>query len=1346
MQTKCIVIPTVMVGNQEKDSKLFIELASYTGSRESAKQLWALSRIPEFMENLEGIEYDENGEPTFESFNKAINIRNYLDGKVGPKGEMKDAGAINSKGKPVIYATAQEAYNKVIEFNNTHPNSVASVVTTSRGYQIKVERLDNTNSKVKQEIVFHNSLNNKLLGILKGLGFDVAVHNNPKYDGMFNPTNAETNADNLKTVIQIAKGERGEEAFPEEFSHVIIAGMKNHPLVQRLFSNLNLYSVQDILGENYEAYRDEYAGNLDKLKEEAAGQLLYKHLIQTNELNEYSNLLSRIWNWIKNALSLGSEEKINDAISQANAEAKKLAEMVLDDSVIPLIDPTLVLDATPLFRIGKEANTMKDLADKALETMSRRLKIIRERRRDGKYSKEDVKLIKNLQNLIEKKKYTKSSIQFLEHSVDQINKLYDKIKSLKKLQESKTPTLTNIRVLSHALRDIKTFSNGYADIIKQMKTVPNMLELGEIDISEEDAVKIAGLAGQIDNILNNINRNYTKLRFDAVKNFLRFYWGEDKVLSVGKNKNDRLTLDMILTMADRDINGLDRWVSSMSDASDPLLSLIDKVVRTSQSRRDSELNNMIAGIRSATKELLDAGYTSEFMYERDSNGNLTGRLISDINFIKFYEDREKYKQKLLEQKVPSYILRSKMEAWERRHMEKVKVSGSKRDRTEMLPAKVLYGVKDSDKLENKLSAAQSKYYYAMMQYKAKLDDLIPNRFASMYNAIQIRNDTVEGILDNISDPKKAAQMVWGNIKDKFLRRSDDVEFGDNMDGLTDSQKQTMLDFNGKPVEKLPIAYIHPLEDMQRLSTDFTSSIIAYAGMSVNYGKMSEIIDVLELARDLVHDREVQQVSGNTKAMESFKVIGKLFNKAYTKPGSNTHIGDRIDDYYASVIYGKQKKDEGTFEDTNIDKAKTADTLKSYTGAVGLGINLFSGISNLTIGKLQMFIEAMGGSLASMFGGKAEYFGLKNAAVGEKNYIAEMPQYLAEINSIQKKSKLGLLIDRFDALEEFYTGLKHNGSYKGPIARIMGKTNIFILNHLGEHSLHANTMLAMLDAYKVKDKTGNTISLYDAMEVKENNGVYTIGIKEGITKLDGTSVTEDDLNTLKMRIGKVNQSMHGAFNEIDRGAIHRNALGRLIMQFRQWMPAHYYRRFASTYYDATLDQQREGYYRTLRRFSWNTMKDLARMKLSIATNWNQLSTHEKNNITRALTDITTFWLLVLGVTLMGPEKDKKGNWYDRMVIYNLKRMKLESGASMPITPDFFKNIFTIVQSPAAAINSCNNILNVLEFWNMFNEIESGRYKGWSEWERDLIHILPLYGNVRKVFDISDEDYMFSLYNK
>ena len=58
-----------------------------------------------------------------------------------------------------------------------------------------------------------------------------------------------------------------------------------------------------------------------------------------------------------------------------------------------------------------------------------------------------------------------------------------------------------------------------------------------------------------------------------------------------------------------------------------------------------------------------------------------------------------------------------------------------------------------------------------------MDSLLPERQARTYNAIQIRNDMFEGLIDNIGDPLKVSKIIAGTLKDKFLVRSDDDNYG-----------------------------------------------------------------------------------------------------------------------------------------------------------------------------------------------------------------------------------------------------------------------------------------------------------------------------------------------------------------------------------------------------------------------------------------------------------------------------------------------------------------------------------------------------------------------------------------
>ena len=115
-------------------------------------------------------------------------------------------------------------------------------------------------------------------------------------------------------------------------------------------------------------------------------------------------------------------------------------------------------------------------------------------------------------------------------------------------------------------------------------------------------------------------------------------------------------------------------------------------------------------------------------------------------------------------------------------------------------------------------------------------------------------------------------------------------------------------------------------------------------------------------------------------------------------------------------------------------------------------------------------------------------------------------------------------------------------------------------------------------------------------------------------------------------------------------------------------------------------------------------------------------------------------------MLGGPEERKGIWHDRMILYSLNRMKLETGASMPLNVEFLTNIWTLLQSPAAALKQMDNLTTLIRFDKMFNEIESGRYKGWSEYEADLVRALPVYGQIRKAVDIENESYMFNIFNR
>ena len=150
--------------------------------------------------------------------------------------------------------------------------------------------------------------------------------------------------------------------------------------------------------------------------------------------------------------------------------------------------------------------------------------------------------------------------------------------------------------------------------------------------------------------------------------------------------------------------------------------------------------------------------------------------------------------------------------------------------------------------------------------------------------------------------------------------------------------------------------------------------------------------------------------------------------------------------------------------------------------------------------------------------------------------------------------------------------------------------------MGEHWMQLRTSLALAQSYKLKDSKGNLVSLWDAMETIPINSEHPeygnkLIIKDGYTKEDGSKFTREDITKFTLKSKAINQRMHGIYNQADKNAVQKLALGRLAFMFRKWIIPSLNRRFESTKYNMELESEVEGYYRTLGRFLNQMQQDL-----------------------------------------------------------------------------------------------------------------------------------------------------------
>ena len=643
----------------------------------------------------------------------------------------------------------------------------------------------------------------------------------------------------------------------------------------------------------------------------------------------------------------------------------------------------------------------------------------------------------------------------------------------------------------------------------------------------------------------------------------------------------------------------------------------------------------------------------------------------------------------------------------------------------------------------------------MMTAKGMLDSLVPSPSTKLYKAPQVRKSIIDMMGEG--NAKERYAKMWELLRGEYTIVEDTTEFG---------EVNAPMGFDNKPVKRVPIYFTNMLNDVSLLDTDCTESMICYAFMAVNYGEMMKIASSLELLNNWVkEDMQIQQVSGGNPLVEVYNSFGKEIKNFNISTANGSNIDKAIEKFVERTVFNVRTQ---KIENIKINDNKSLNVnaaikgVKEYSSMTNLGLNLFSGTSNLIMGDAQMLTEAYGG----------RHFNMKDLKFSAVEYGRLLPDFMAQFNYVQRHDKLSMLINTFNSNENFESDLRDKNFSNNWVKRILGKTSLLFMQNAGEHILHSRTMLAILHHIKVHTASDEH-TLYDMLEVKHDERGYYVSIKEDFiinatenekenahhmlfngmqtAVVEGQTIMKIDSNNmdqlfqnLNLYINNINASMHGGYSQAEKGNGNQNAWFQLLMQFRQWMPATYNKRYSRRYHDAVMEEDREGFYITAWKFYTNMFKD----GLGAITRYNmyknKLSSWEKANLRQFYFEMAMFITLIALTKMLSGYKDKDTPWAKKFLAYNLYRLRLDIGSLVP-TPDAIMNLVTQLKSPAAAIDGVAKFFNLFKFWNLADTVDSGVYEGWPVYCRDLLKALPFY-NVKKAFDMATDNYMFNIFTK
>lgn len=1315
MALSCSIIPTLInKEGKEVESRLFRDLLRYTkGNRELVKSIYGRVKNTDFIRDFyPHLELDNIGEPTLKSLYETAGLKKVLDNRTLMKAMNEALGAYGSDGKLRTYKDSdyRMLLERVREFNKMNPfrkDYVADVTRTTLPESSKtplvivVQPRNALNSLRAEKLEYNEALNDRLREILHSHGVtDGALLDLEERRGIAGVTDfdvARDAATGMIEMIRLAKGERGEAALPEEFAHFALAAMKDNPLVTRLINMVyNEGLAREVLGESYDLYNTAYKGDEGRLAKEAAGKLLAKYLLRNAPVEgEYKNFLQRVIQAVKDFFSKFTASQFREAMIEAEKASNELAKGILTGAMDREMSVENISESHQFLSVEEKVDGKVSVLQRIINQELKRLQVYKRRNPKDNITREQLLLIDKLERAMNNNEEIKGIFTFLSSALKDLRKCDRALTSL-----NSNDTMDSSEKAS-ALRDLRNTFYSYADLVG---LIQEEISEDEIENKGEYTDEIRETVDTVAGLTSKIMAKYKKVSLPMFVEFMRPVAGDRIKVPIGKFRNKEYTLEQLIKSADSDISLFDRWLDSMADSSDIILQGMDRIVKKN---RDKARRRTIEIQKTLMKEglLLEQSGTKgfDFMFRKDKDGKTTGEYVMEVDQDKYAEARkamyerlkDKYKEERFGIRRAEYT--REVEDWFSENT--VEKDGVR------VPKASIYGEPEY----KAMNEAQRRFYDAFMEIKQELDTFLPEGSTTLRNAVQIRKDIVERV-QGAAGIKGGVKEVVNSIKDQFLDRVDDTGYA-----------RSLKDAEGNEVQSLPIYFVRKLENPADISTDAVSTLSAYASMALDYHYMGEILDELELGRDVLQEREIIQRRGGQPVMEKIRVAGREVEDYLSKKGKGrTHFSQRLDDFFEMQVYGRYMQDEGSV--LGVSLAKLANNLNRYTSVYNLGLNLLAGVSNVATGTVMMNIEAFTG----------EFFTAKDTLIADKNYGKLIGEHLANIGQRVKTDKLSLWDEYFDVMQDYEEEVSNTDFDKKTwFTRLLGSNAVFFLNSSGEHWMQNRTSMALANSIKLKDKNGKKISLFDAYEtvVEKKNGKAVsarLKLKDGVTKEDGSAWTKDDEFNFKQKAAAINQGMHGIYNKADRSAIQKTAVGRLAMLYRKWIRPNYMKRFKSARYNMDLGQWTQGYYNTSAGFILTLLKDMRNMQFQWASRYNELTKEEKYNLKRAATEVGHFIALVTFLGLMEWDDDGDRPWALQMAEYQARRLYTELGAQVP-GPQMLGEGLRILNQPAAGLNTIQRIIDTTKLvfpssWT--DEIESGRYEGYVPAQKYILELVPM----------------------
>lgn len=967
----------------------------------------------------------------------------------------------------------------------------------------------------------------------------------------------------------------------EEAGHFAVGALGNNPLVRRLESLCTPEVQESILGEHY---RD--VQGRKNPRRETAGYLVGQYIM--NEVDQESTLgrlAGRIVNLAKRMFYRLTLDDVSRMREEAKAIAKNIARGFMSGDNAGSIENALENREMLYSSVDSvQVSSFKDVI-RQLDLLASEMAAIDK----TLYRKwKDIEANTAIGRLFENPSFFADMAAIDGLSVA-LTQLADSVPEMIGMLDSVNYNSDEVPANAKKLRQVKLFVQ---ESIAIMGIIDNMLASGKVQLKENVRDTLNRAYKNLSSLIKGADRLEVNLLKKEKKLYLSFlkdiYGGEyveraaRVVFNFNKVKLERVAesreyLEKAIESLDRDDNFMNRYIASMANSSDIINQLAYKAKASANKFADDNTIKAWDDIRALEQRVKKAKIDTRRLLEvSNRDGKLTGNYISKYNWGDWENDWYKFKNKCKEDFLsdPSIEGKTQIEKeylWDAYFRPLAKdwhKSHSTYDQTTQRPMpNVGYRNYNYDRLTDTEKAALDD----ILELKGSLDDLliyqsyngemVEAAHTHLYRMPQFRGST-QNRIENLKMTNPLGRAVSGairqNLINTFTITSEDRDYGSAMTHNTIDEDvfSDRLDFEKEKVKRVPLYGINKLKDMSELSTDIFNGLLQYAAMANTYVATSSVVDILETGVDVLANRKVKGL------------------KSEVERKNKSNVFERYCDFLDAQVYNLYANSK--LKLGQIALTKVIGFFGGLASKVFLGGNVAGGMVNVMTGFNEITKEAIAG----------EVYTLADLTKANALYFKYLPENWLEAGMGVKNNKVSLFMKKFNVQNNLDTEVRNWSTRKSRLTRLNPfGDNLMLPYKSGDHYMQTMSYLAAANHYKFLDTNGETISLWDALEVKnidDNNpkAGKTLELKEGVLYIDPKTNQArewniDDEVKYQNLCRETNNRMHGIYNRMDKTAFHNTWYGQAALAMRGYALGLLYRRFSSNQYSVSLGRESEG---------------------------------------------------------------------------------------------------------------------------------------------------------------------------